>query len=143
LEQGRFGRQQNLQALIENWSLKIGHWQLNSAFPAAQWPFRNFQWPSRWRFQSAGSIMFDPRLEYPAAVSRSQAPGNPFREVRKMSKNRRVSAAQVPYYHSVVGLQDLFFHKFTADHGSGTEDAVLGGGRRGAPTLPRSDSGPN
>ena len=61
-----------------------------------------------------------------------------------MSKNGRMSAAQVAYYHSLVGLQHLFFHKFTADHGSGTGDAVPGGGgRRGAPALPRSDSGPN
>jgi hypothetical protein len=60
-----------------------------------------------------------------------------------MSKNRRAGAAQVPYYHRLVGLQDLFFHKFTADHGSGTGDAVPGRGRRGAPTLSRSDSGPN
>jgi hypothetical protein len=52
LEQGRFGTHQNLQALIENWSLRIGHWQLSSASPTAQWP-------SRWRFQSAGSIMFE------------------------------------------------------------------------------------
>jgi len=29
-----------------------------------------------------------PRLQHPAAESRSQAPGNPFREVCKMSKNR-------------------------------------------------------
>jgi len=42
LEQGRLGTQQNWQALIENWSLKIGHWPSNSAFPAAQWPLINF-----------------------------------------------------------------------------------------------------
>jgi hypothetical protein len=136
LEQGRFGTPQNLQRLIENWSLKIGHWQLNSASPTAQWP-------SSWRFRSASSIMFDLCLERPAAVCRPQAPGNPFREVREMSKNRRLSAAQVAYYHSLVGLRHLFFHKFTADHGSGTGDAVPGRGRRGVPALPRSDSGPN
>jgi hypothetical protein len=90
LEQGRFGTQQKLQALIGNWSLRIGHWQLNSASPTAQWP-------SRWRIQSAGSILFDPHLEHPAADSRPQAPGNPFREVCKMSKNRRVSAAHGPH----------------------------------------------
>jgi hypothetical protein len=66
LEQGRFGRHQNLQALIENWSLRNGHWQLNTATPTAQWP-------SRWRFQSAGSIMFDLRLQHPAAVKRQLA----------------------------------------------------------------------
>jgi hypothetical protein len=109
LEQDRFGTQQNLQALIENWSLKIGHWPLNCAFPAAQWPFRNFPWPSSWRLQSAGSIMFDPRRQHPAAESRSQALGNPFREAVNMSKNRRTSATQAAYYHSLVGLQDLFF----------------------------------
>jgi hypothetical protein len=87
LEQGRFGAQQNLQALIENWPLKIGHWPLNSVFPVAQWPFRNFPWPSRWRWQSAGSIKFDPRRQHPAADSRPQASGNAFREVCNMSKN--------------------------------------------------------
>jgi hypothetical protein len=87
LEQGCLGTHQNLQALIENWSLKIGHWPLNSSFPAPQWPFIDFQWPSRWRYQSATSIPFDPRLEHPAAASRSQAPGNPFREAVNMSKN--------------------------------------------------------
>jgi hypothetical protein len=102
LEQGRFGTHRKPQALIENWSLKIGHWQLKSASPTGQWP-------SRMRFQSATSSVFDLRVEHPAAASRSQAPGNPFREGRKMSKNRRVSAAQGPYYHSLVGLQDLFF----------------------------------
>jgi hypothetical protein len=56
--------------------------------------------------------MFDPRLEYPAAASRSQAPGNFFREVREMSKNRRMSAAQIPYYHCFMGLQHLFSHLF-------------------------------
>jgi hypothetical protein len=30
LEQGRFGARQNLPALIENWSSKIGYWQFNS-----------------------------------------------------------------------------------------------------------------
>jgi hypothetical protein len=80
LEQGRFGTHQNLQALIENRSLKIGHWQLKSASPTAQWP-------SRMRFRSATSMVSDPRFEHPAAVSRSQAPGNPFREVCNMSKN--------------------------------------------------------
>jgi hypothetical protein len=108
LEQGRFGTQQNLQALIEKWSLKIGHWPLNSASPTAPGRFINFQWPSRWRLQSAGPVMFDPGLEHPAAESRPQAPGNPSREVREMSKNRRVSAAQITYYHSLVGLQHLF-----------------------------------
>ena len=52
----------NLQALIENWSSKIGHWQLNSASSTAQWPFIGSQLPSRSRFQSAPSIVFDPRL---------------------------------------------------------------------------------
>jgi hypothetical protein len=54
--------------------------------------------------------MFDPRLEHPAAVSRSQAPGNPFGEACNLPKNRRVSAAQVAYYHGLVGLQHLFSH---------------------------------
>jgi hypothetical protein len=87
LEQGRFGRHQNLQGLIENWSLKIGRWPLNSASPAAQFPFLSFQWPSRWRFQSASPTLFDPRLEHLAAESRLQAPGNPFREACNLSKN--------------------------------------------------------
>jgi hypothetical protein len=86
LEQGRFGTHQKLAALIENWSLQIGHWQWNSASLTASWP-------SRLRFPSAGSIMVDPRRQPPAAVSRSQAPGNPFRKAPKMSKNRRLSAA--------------------------------------------------
>jgi hypothetical protein len=42
LEQGRFGTLRNLPALIENWSLKIGHWQLNPSARAAQLPFTNF-----------------------------------------------------------------------------------------------------
>jgi len=108
LEEGRFGTHQNLQALIENWSLKIGHWQLNSAFQTTQGPFEARRAillriaRERWR----------PRRQHPAAASRSQAPGNPFREVCNMSKNRRVSAAQVPYYHCFMGLQHLFSHLF-------------------------------
>jgi hypothetical protein len=105
LEQGRFGTQQNLQALIEDWSLEIGHWPLNSAFPAAPWPFINFQWSSRWRLQSAGSIMFDPRRQPPAAVSRSQAPGNPFREDCNLSKNKSLTPL---LYHDSVVLQNIF-----------------------------------
>jgi hypothetical protein len=105
LEQGRLGTRQKLQALIGNWSLQIGHWQWNSACPTAPWP-------SSRRFQSASPILFGLRLEHPAAASRSQAPGNRFREVREFSKNRRVSAAQVPCYHSLVGMQHLFSHLF-------------------------------
>jgi hypothetical protein len=48
----------------------------------------NGQWLSRMRSRSARPIMFDLRLKHPAAASRSQAPGNPFREVCNMSKNR-------------------------------------------------------
>jgi len=73
LEPGRFGTQQKLRALIENWSLQIVHWQWKSASPTAPWP-------SRLHLPSAGSIMVDPRRQHPAAVSRSQAPGNAFRE---------------------------------------------------------------
>jgi len=105
MEQGRFGTQQKLQAVIENWSLKIGHWQLKSASPTAQWP-------SRMRFQSATSTCLICHLQHPAAASRPQAPGNPFREVRKMSKNRRVSAIHAPHYHVLMGLQHLFSHLF-------------------------------
>ena len=105
MEQGRFGTHENLQALIENWSLKIGHWPLNSAVPAAQWPFMNFQRPSGMRLPSAGSIMFDPRLQPPAAVSRSQAPGNPFREACNLSKNKCLT---VGLYHDSVVVQNIF-----------------------------------
>jgi hypothetical protein len=72
----------------------------------------NFEWPSRWRLQSASPIMFDPCLDHPAAASRPPAPGNPFREVREMSKNRRVSARHAPHYHVLMGLQHLFSHLF-------------------------------
>jgi hypothetical protein len=50
-----------------------------------------------------------PRGQHPAAESRPQAPGNPFRKVCKMSKNRRVSAAHNPYYHVWVGMQTKIF----------------------------------
>jgi len=73
--------------VIENWSLAIEFRLPIRSMAIYKFSTANSQWPSRSRFQSADSIMFDLRLEHPAAVSRSQPPGNPFREAVNMSKN--------------------------------------------------------
>jgi hypothetical protein len=57
------------------------------------------------RSRSAASILFDARRQQPAAASRSQAAGNPFREARKMSKNKSLAPA---LYHTFV-VSHVFF----------------------------------
>jgi hypothetical protein len=129
MEQGRFGTHENLPALIENWSLKIGHWPLNSAFPAAQWPFINFQWPSRWRFRwrqdvGGGAQMAilrriaqercGPRRQHPAAVSRSQAPGKSLprglQNVKEQARERHTRCTLPLFRGNATFIFTFIFH---------------------------------
>ena len=109
MEQGRFGTHQNLQGLIENWSLRIGHWPLNSASATAQWP-------SSWRFQSASPIMSDlltpaSRRRFPVAGSGKSLPRGP-QNVKEQARERRTRATLPQFY----GNATFIFSEFTAEH---------------------------
>jgi hypothetical protein len=99
-----------LQALIENWSLNIGHWQLNSAFPTTQGPFEAHRaiWPriarARWR----------PRLQHPAAdfpvagSGESLPPG--LQNVKEQARERRTGCILPPFNGTATFIFTFIFH---------------------------------
>jgi hypothetical protein len=64
LEQTCFSNNENSEALIDNWSLKIGHRQLKLPMANFQFSILNSQLPRPGALSGGASIMFELRLHF-------------------------------------------------------------------------------
>jgi hypothetical protein len=59
-------------------------------------------------------------LQFPAPARQRRFPAGVqkrnCRSALHISKNRRASATQIPYYHVFMGMQNIFSPELTADH---------------------------